>query len=270
MIAQGKEHYGLDPLVGRAKSLDTCLLTARNRAKIRPLRLRSYPSYNTLPESSQTKTCEASMNWFRIRTLVVPLLTGLLVSSGCGVAGPSHYPITDGFHHSLPQKDTRIVIWGTSPAVTGTATIWLQKRGLRVVERARLLQLFEEQRIRLTHTADDEGPILRVGKLLGAGMVVFTDASVTQGVASNFSMGAYGGGGRSEPVATAGVSLRGVDVETGEVLWTGTARYKQPSSSSPEDGLTKLTCQALATAWGFREAGEEEISSQSKIGRAHV
>ena len=94
----------------------------------------------------------------RILTLGFP---ALLFFQGC-----TAYPITDGFHHSLPDSNARIVVWGNTSAVTGTATTWLQKRGLRVVERARLLQLFDEQRIRLTHTADDEGPILRVGKLL--------------------------------------------------------------------------------------------------------
>jgi len=132
-----------------------------------------------------------------------------------------------------------------------------------VVERAKLLQLFEEQRIRLTHTADDEGPILRVGKLLGAGMVVFTDASVSSGVVSNYNVDASGGTGGSVPVHSAAVSIRGVDVETSEVLWNGVARYPGQSRGSPEDTLAKLTCQALATAWGFRPAGDQAISSQS-------
>lgn len=205
----------------------------------------------------------SGMNWFRIRTLMMVLLPGFVVLSGCGIVPSTMHPITDGFHHSLPSPSTHIVIWGTSSTVTGTATTWLQKRGLRVVERAKLLQVFEEQRIRLTHTADDEGPILRVGKLLGAGMVVFTDASVTSGVVSNYSVNAYGGGGGSATVTSASVSIRGVDVETSEVLWNGVARYPQNSSSAPEDGLVKLTCQALATAWGFRPAGDQAISSQS-------
>jgi curli production assembly/transport component CsgG len=193
--------------------------------------------------------------------LIVPLFLGFLLSSGCGLL-PT-YPVTDGFHHSLPKKETRIVIWGISPTVTGTATTWLQKRGFRVVERAKLLQLFEEQRIRLTHTADDEGPILRVGKLLGAETVVSADASVTSGVVSNYSVDAYGGSGHSVPVNSAPVLIRGVDVETSEVLWSGIARYPKQSSGTVEDGLAKLTCQALATAWGFRPAGDEAISSQS-------
>ena len=206
---------------------------------------------------------DSVMNWFRLRTLMVALLPGFVVLSGCGILQSTTYPVTDGFHHSLPLPNTRIVIWGDTPTVTGTATTWLQKRGLRIVERAKLLQLFEEQRIRLTHTADDEGPILRVGKLIGAEMVVFADASVTRGVASNYSVNAYGGGGRSEPVSSASVSIRGVEVETSEVVWNATARYPQQTGGSPEDALAKLTCQALATAWGFRPAGDQAISSQT-------
>ena len=201
------------------------------------------------------------INKSHAQTLIMALLLSFGFVSGC--AQSTMYPITDGFHHSLPRADTRIVIWGNHPAVTGTATTWLQKRGLRVVERARLLQIFEEQRIRLTHTVDDEGPILRVGKILGAGMVVFTDGSATAGVASNYSVNAYGGGGGSQSIYSGAVSIRGVDVGTSEVLWSGNARYPLQNASSPEDSLMKLTCQALATAWGLRPAGEQPISSQS-------
>jgi hypothetical protein len=203
------------------------------------------------------------MNWFRIRTFMMALLTGLVGSSGCGAVDTSGYPITDGFHQRLPSLNTRVVIWGTSPTVTATATIWLQKRGLRVIERAKLLQTFEEQRIRLTHSADDEGPILRMGKLLGAGMVVFTDASVTSGVESNSSANASGGGGGSVTVNSESVAIRGVDVETSEVLWNGVARYPVKRADTPDESLAKLTCQALATAWGFRPAGDQAISSRT-------
>lgn len=203
------------------------------------------------------------MNWFRICTFVVALLTSLVGSSGCGAVDTSGYPITDGFHQRLPSLNTRVVIWGTSPTVTATATIWLQKRGLRVIERAKLLQTFEEQRIRLTHSADDEGPILRVGKLLGAGMVVFIDSSVTSGLESNSRANASGAGGGSVTVNSESVAIRGVDVETSEVLWNGVARYPVKRADTPEESLAKLTCQALATAWGFRPAGDQAISSRT-------
>jgi hypothetical protein len=187
------------------------------------------------------------------------IVPALLLFQGCRTT----YPITDGFHHALPDSNQRIVVWGNTTAVTGTTTTWLQKRGVKIVERARLLQLFDEQRIRLTHTSDDEGPILRIGKLLGAGMVVFADGSASEGLASTYTMGPYGGTGGSHSVYGVAVTIRGVDVESSEILWSATARYPRQVGGSPEDGLMKLTCQALATAWGFRPPGHLNISSEA-------
>ena len=120
------------------------------------------------------------------------IIASAIAFSGCAAFTRTIYPVTDGYHRNLPESNTTIVVWGNTPAVNGTATTWLQKRGLRMVERARLLQIFDEQHIRLTHTPDDEVPILRVGKLIGAGMVVFADGSSTAGIASNYSVTAYG------------------------------------------------------------------------------
>lgn len=179
---------------------------------------------------------------------------------GCGTA--THYPVTDGFHKTLPPRNTRAVVWGDHPNVLGTTTTWLQKRGLTIVERARLQQLFNEQQIRLTHTPDDEAQVLRVGKLLGAETVIFVDTSFQKELASRHYVGEYGGWGRTDTVYSASVSIRGVNVETSEVAWNGTARYPDPVGGI-EDALSKLTCQALATAWGFRPPGQHEITSQA-------
>ena len=67
----------------------------------------------------------------------------ILLIVGCA----PRYPVTDGFHKTLPQQNTRAVVWGNHPAAAGTATTWLQKRGLTIVERARLQQVFDEQRV---------------------------------------------------------------------------------------------------------------------------
>jgi curli biogenesis system outer membrane secretion channel CsgG len=144
---------------------------------------------------------------------------------------------------------------------------WLQKRGLAIVERARLQEVLNEQMIRLTHTSDDDAALLRVGRLLGADLIVFVEAGSTKSVASSSEMyvGAYGGYGESSsvPVHSSVVNVRAVDIQTGEVVWSGTARYPTMDTGAPEDSFVKLTCQALATAWGFRPAGQREIPSQS-------
>ncbi len=68
----------------------------------------------------------------------------------------SSYPITDGFQQVLPPQNSRIVVWGEHPTVSGTVITWLQKQGMKIIERAKLKQIFEEQNIRLTHTPDEE------------------------------------------------------------------------------------------------------------------
>ena len=172
------------------------------------------------------------------------------------------YPVTDGFHKTLPQQNTRAVVWADHPATAGTATIWLQKRGLTIVERAKLQQVFNEQQIRLTHTPDDEAQVLRVGKLLGAEMVIFVDTSFQKELRSSYYADANKAEGGMHTEYSASVSIRGVNVGTSEVAWSGTARYPNPVGGI-EDALAKLTCQALATAWGFRPPGQHEFASQA-------
>jgi len=92
------------------------------------------------------------------------------------------YPIADGYHSKLPQPQAKIVVWGEHSAAVGTATTWLQKQGLTVLERARLQQLFAEQQIQLSHMPDDAAQVLRVGKLAGADTVIFVETSITSGV----------------------------------------------------------------------------------------
>lgn len=176
----------------------------------------------------------------------------LLFVIGCSSSSTTSrapIPITDGFHKSLPAKNSRIVVWGTHPSVTNMAITWLQKRGLTVVERARLKQVLDEQTVRLTHTPDDEAQVLKVGKLLGADMLVFLDASASQVTQANMNFSMFGGAGANvQGLYTPSVSVRGVNVETSEVNWTNHARYAQ-SIPNLDDALARLTCQALATAW---------------------
>ena len=149
------------------------------------------------------------------------------------------FPTTDGFHHELPRPGTVVIVLGRHP-MSVTTSQWLQKRGLVIVERARLEEVFKEQGLVLTYTPDREGDLLRVGQLVGAEQLVFTDHA---GYSS--------------------ASIRAVDVQTGKVLWSGSAYWPDEVMGSPQEKLIRLTCQALATAWGFRPTGNRWISSDS-------
>ena len=65
----------------------------------------------------------------------VGVLIGITVLAGCAsplTPSPVHYPITSGFHKTLPQRDMRILVWGKQPMI-GTATVWLQRHGVTVI-----------------------------------------------------------------------------------------------------------------------------------------
>ena len=209
-----------------------------------------------------------------MRFAYIGLCVASLLFPGCagfGAAGSGTdegawgtYPITDGFRHSLPKPGGRVVIWGGHPAATGTAINWLQRQGLRIVERAQLQKVFDEQSIRLTHTPDDEAQVLRVGKLIGADVVVFLDTPVTGGsrtVGGGFVYGNVGSSSLdSASVYSTSAWIRGVSIDTGEVLWSATARYTE-SFSNLDHVVALLTCHALATAWGYRQPGKADSLS---------
>ena len=153
------------------------------------------------------------------------------------VSGCMSLPITDGMHSVLPSNQAKVVVWGNDTRTTDSAMTWLQKRGLAVIERGSLKLSMDEKSLDFSHTLEDEAMILKVSRELGINTVVFVD--------------------RVGDLRAPMVAVRGVDVETHQVLWSGSARYADYSNHTPSDLLVNLTCQALATAWGFQKPGTQ-------------
>lgn len=149
----------------------------------------------------------------------------------------------------------RYVVWGNHSGASHTAIERLQRDGHTVVERARLQEIFEEQKIRLTHTSDDDASILKIGKLVGADRVVFVETSDTPQVLSRAFVGAYGGASRSETVHNISVAVRAVNLETSEIRWSGHATFSQPVND-PDAAMTLLTIAAINRATCPLERGE--------------
>ena len=131
----------------------------------------------------------------------------------------------------------------------------------------KLTQLLNEQAIRLSSSPDDEAAVLKVGKLTGAREVVFLDSPIKEQTWSASTAGYYGWyGGQSQTQSgvayQVSVSVRGVDVESGEVLWSGTAHYAAMVTDL-DNRLRLLTCHALSTAWGLRPTGTARITRES-------
>ncbi len=160
------------------------------------------------------------------------LACGILLLNGCASVS---LPLTEGFHTELPPPHTIALIWGSPPTVVTTATTWLLQQGLIVIEQSKLQQILAEAPNPEMPVGKD-ATVLKAAKSLGAKMVVF----ITQ----------------SGDVRAPIVAVRGVDVETTQILWSGSARYPEYMKRPFSDLLVNLTCEALAAAWG-RECGKE-------------
>ena len=191
--------------------------------------------------------------------LLTTFLNFVLSSVLVGCAG-TVYPVTTGSHAPIDpankDKKFRFVVWATHPTIAATIMSFVQQAGHTVVERSRLDQVFKEQEIRLTHTSDDDAQILRVGKLLGAERVIFAEHTISSNVVSGSYFNRYGGGSQSGTIYHVSVAVRAVNIETGEVRWSGTAHYPRPINN-PEAGLSYLTQSAIARAVCPIEKGYE-------------
>jgi len=163
------------------------------------------------------------------------------------------FPVTSGSHAPLEQGRSiakRAIVWSNHPSAGNHMITLFQQTGLVVVERAHLQQIFNEQKIRLTHTSDDDSDILRVGKLVGADRVIFVEVTEKSQVIANV----YYGAARSETAYNMSVAVRGVDVESGEIRWSGTAQTPR-AINNPELAIVILSEAAVARALCPVESG---------------
>jgi len=153
-------------------------------------------------------------------------------------------PISNGSQNDLPEPGSTAIVWGQHKGAVGETVTLLQRFGLRIVERSRLQQVFEEQKIRLTYSTDDDAQILKIGKILGADSIVFVETETSSSQRSGAFVNQYGGAAQSETITNVSVAIRGVNVESGEVMWTGTSHYPQ-AINNPEAGIIYLTQSAV-------------------------
>ncbi len=184
--------------------------------------------------------------WSGIRRCVV-VVWSLAWLSGCV------YPVTEGFHKALPAEGARTIVWGENPQAVETVSLWLQRRGLAVLEGDRVRRLLAEQHISMTGTSLDDLQLLALGRSLRAEMAVMVKAEAGARFSSEYEL-------LRTVVYLPRVIVRGLDVATGQELWRGTAQYLEPVKNL-EGSLALLACQALATAWGFRPPGDQRIPS---------
>ena len=178
------------------------------------------------------------------------LLSVLLFLQGCPSKPPPgvRFPITNGSHTILPTTDQHILIWA-DPPLTEVAVEWLRTHHyshLLMPHKAPL------QASHIAHGSSTRTAALALAREMKAEVVLVLERDTTKD------------GALIEPDCGAlyhvSVELQAVSVESGETALRGSAHY--PNCVELSDKTTRnLTCQAFATAWGFRPSGQLEIPS---------
>jgi hypothetical protein len=178
------------------------------------------------------------------------LLSVLLLLQGCPSKPPPgvRFPITNGSHTILPTTDQHILIWA-DPPLTEVAAEWLRTHHyshLLMPHKAPL------QASHITHDFSTRTAALALAREMKAEVVLVLERDTTKD------------GALIEPdcgvLYHVSVELQAVSVESGKTALRGSAQY--PNCVDLSDKTTRsLTCQAFATAWGFRPSGQLEIPS---------
>jgi len=71
--------------------------------------------------------------------LFIGLSLFFLATTGCRGYTFLETPTTDGFHSKLPSPYTRAVVWGGRPDTVQSASTWLLKKGILVVDQTKVL-----------------------------------------------------------------------------------------------------------------------------------
>jgi len=172
------------------------------------------------------------------------LLSLLLFLEGCYSQLPSsgvHFPITSGSHTLLPSERQRILIWG-DPLLARMAEEWLRSHHYSNI-------LMPSQ---ISHTSSDHQAAFATAAERNAEFVLVMEREeLKDGALIQENCGA---------LFNINVAVRGLSVERQETVLLGNAHYPHCVEYNDKT-VQNLTCQALASAWGYRPSGQLEIPS---------
>lgn len=194
--------------------------------------------------------------------LTLAILCGVL--TGCMARYTTIWPVTNGTHDDLPLPNARLLLLGDDRIVSLTAAHWLQERGLHVIRKSQIRGLLREQRTPPLLAGLDSAGLAELGKRAGAQWVVVAEGE--NETIGDMRPGAHPSGewDAFPTLYSTAVTIRGLATATDQVEWNGRAEFLflgLVSEHRLDEAFHNLTCQALATAWGFRPPGRHEIAS---------
>lgn len=125
---------------------------------------------------------------------------------------------------------------GTGSRVAGMVTTLLLDLDLQIVERAQVEDLLKEQALQLIHAHDADA--IRVGQLVGAAAIVVGEVQQWERR-------------QQERTSSVSLSLRVIDVATGQLLFSGQGHLTDSASDNPEHAAW-VTVNRILTLFGVQ------------------
>jgi hypothetical protein len=190
----------------------------------------SVESFESFRESREEKPVRRTAT--RLACALIPIISGCTTGTALDEYLPSEPPTVSGFPGSQPKGIRSVVVWGNDERTVGAAAEWVKTHGLSVIHRDKLHAALESRTASPDTTLVSEETIVDAAGDVGADAVVFAD--------------------RTGDVRPPIVTVKGVDVRTGRMIWNGDARYDRFFGLPNTETMTVLTDQALTTAWGLQ------------------
>ena len=176
----------------------------------------------------------------------------LVILASCQIPNKPLVTETDGSYVRLPDKSIKAVVWGNNPDAVKSLKAWLLKQRITLVDDVKINQIANDTHMSQSMSSAD---VLKLAKIAGIKQVIFVDTNVSASEAT--PIGSFFG---QPSVYNASLFIRALNVESGEIDWTGKALSTQPFTNLPE-GIHQLACHALATAWGLQKPGTATAAS---------
>lgn len=155
--------------------------------------------------------------------------------------------LAQGVAQRLSAPGTRLIVWDVNEnkfdkkesQVVQATILWLLQHDLVVIERSQIEKVLREQNLVLRHGSDES--LLRAGKILDAKEIVFVSGD------------------------TSYAHLRSVDTETGQVVWSGSAKDRNSELHFAYwnlDATYALVNQALEAVWNSTAANRNGVAGK--------
>ena len=149
----------------------------------------------------------------------------------------------EGFQSSLPNAEARVLVWGNHSGAMMRTLRWLHDHQIPAVDPSwvekELTDPIFDRRTRM----EQKRQVLAAAKSVGASLVLFTQVEDSQ-MGWKFDVMSFG----HKRMKFIGVQIRGMEAETGDVLFGAKAWNSEPLAAS-EQLVMDLTTFALAKAF---------------------